>query len=156
MLKTNTNFYYVQKGTYYAYCHAWKRDENGKKVFGAWSNIKKFEVTATTPSKPSIKSVKVKGHTVTVTFTASEDAKGYDVVLGEAVKKVNGENRPVEYGKLVVKNIEDGVYTATFHNVPDGKYYAGVHSYNRTSEDGKKVFSKWGYRKTAISVGKAK
>ena len=156
VLKTNTNFYYVQEGTYYAYCHAWKRDENGKKVFGAWSNIKKFTVDATTPSKPSIKSVKVKGHTVTVTFTASEDAKGYDVVLGEAVKKVNGENRPVEYGKLVVKNIEDGVYTATFYNVPDGKYYAGVHSYNKTSNDGKKVFSKWGYRKTAISVGKAK
>ena len=156
VLKTNTNFYYVQKGTYYAYCHAWTRDENGKKVFGAWSNIKKFTVDATTPSKPSIKSVKVKGHTVTVTFTASEDAKGYDVVLGEAVKKVNGENRPVEYGKLVVKNIEDGVYTATFYNVPDGKYYAGVHSYNKSSNDGKKVFSKWGYRKTAISVGKAK
>ena len=156
VLKTNTNFYYVQEGTYYAYCHAWKRDENGKKVFGAWSNIKKFTVDATTPSKPSIKSVKVKGHTVTVTFTASENAKGYDVVLGEAVKKVNGENRPVEYGKLVVKNIEDGVYTATFYNVPDGKYYAGVHSYNKTSNDGKKVFSKWGYRKTAISVGKAK
>ena len=156
ILKTNTNFYYVQKGTYYAYCHAWTRDENGKKVFGAWSNIKKFTVDATTPSKPSIKSVKVKGHTVTVTFTASKDAKGYDVVLGEAVKKVNGENRPVEYGKLVVKNIEDGVYTATFHNVPDGKYYAGVHSYNKKSNDGKKVFSKWGYRKKAISVGKAK
>ena len=155
VLKTNTNFYYVQEGTYYAYCHAWKRDENGKKVFGAWSNIKKFTVDATTPSKPSIKSVKVKGHTVTVTFTASENAKGYDVVLGEAVKKVNGENRPVEYGKLVVKNIEDGVYTATFYNVPDGKYYAGVHSYNKSSNDGKKVFSKWGYRKTAISVGKA-
>ena len=156
VLKTNTNFYYVQEGTYYAYCHAWTRDENGKKVFGEWSNIKKFTVDATTPSKPSIKSVKVKGHTVTVTFTASEDAKGYDVVLGEAVKKVNGENRPVEYGKLVVKNIEDGVYTATFYNVPDGKYYAGVHSYNKSSNDGKKVFSKWGYRKTAISVGKAK
>ena len=156
MLKTNTNFYYVQEGTYYAYCHAWKRDENGKKVFGAWSNIKKFTVDATTPSKPSIKSVKVKGHTVTVTFTASKDAKGYDVILGEAVKKVNGENRPVDYGKLVVKNIEDGVYTATFYNVPDGKYYAGVHSYNKSSNDGKKVFSKWGYRKTAISVGKAK
>ena len=155
VLKTNTNFYYVQEGTYYAYCHAWTRDENGKKVFGEWSNIKKFTVDATTPSKPSIKSVKVKGHTVTVTFTASEDAKGYDVVLGEAVKKVNGENRPVEYGKLVVKNIEDGVYTATFYNVPDGKYYAGVHSYNKSSNDGKKVFSKWGYRKTAISVGKA-
>ena len=156
ILATNTDFHYVQKGTYYAYCHAWKRGADGKKVFGEWSNIYEFTVKATTPSKPSIKSVKVKGHTVTVTFTASKNAKGYDVVLGEAVKKVNGENRPVEYGKLVVKNIEDGVYTATFHNVPDGKYYAGVHSYNKTSEDGKKVFSKWGYKKEATSVGKAK
>ena len=156
ILATNTDFHYVQKGTYYAYCHAWKRGADGKKVFGEWSNIYEFTVKATTPSTPSIKSVKVKGHTVTVTFTASKNAKGYDVVLGEAVKKVNGENRPVEYGKLVVKNIEDGVYTATFHNVPDGKYYAGVHSYNKTSNDGKKVFSKWGYRKSAISVGKAK
>ena len=156
ILKTNTDFHYVQKGTYYAYCHAWKRGADGKKVFGEWSNIYEFTVKATTPSTPSIKSVKVKGHTVTVTFTASKNAKGYDVVLGEAVKKVNGENRPVEYGKLVVKNIEDGVYTATFHNVPNGKYYAGVHSYNKTSADGKKVFSKWGYKKEATSVGKAK
>ena len=156
ILSTHTNFYYVPEGTYYVYCHAWKRGEDGKKVFGEWSNIKEVKVEATTPSTPTIKSVKVKGSTVTVTYTASENATGYDVVLGTSVKSVNGERRPVEYGKLVVKNIEDGVYTATFHNVPDGKYYAGVHSYNRTSEDGKKVFSKWGYRKNATSVGKAK
>ena len=37
-----------------------------------------------------------------------------------------------------------------------GQTPPGVHSYNKTSNDGKKVFSKWGYRKTAISVGKAK
>lgn len=29
----STKFGYVQKGTYYAYCHAWKK-VNGKKVFG--------------------------------------------------------------------------------------------------------------------------
>ena len=156
ILSTHTNFYYVPEGTYYVYCHAWKRGEDGKKVFGEWSNIKEVKVEATTPSTPTITSVKVKGSTVTVTYTESENATGYDVVLGTSVKKVNGERRPAEYGKLVVKNIEDGVYTATFHNVPDGKYYAGVHSYNRTSEDGKKVFSKWGYRKNATSVGKAK
>ena len=32
-VQTSTTFKYVQQGTYYAYCHAWKRDENGKKVF---------------------------------------------------------------------------------------------------------------------------
>ena len=148
VLTTNTNFYYVEQGTYYAYCHAWKRGEDGKKVFGAWSNLYKFEVTATTPSTPTVTSVKAKGNTVTVTYTASEDAIGYDVVLGSEVKKVNGEKRPVNYGELVKKNVNGDTVTVTFKNVPAGKYYAGLHSYNRTSEDGKKVFSKWSNYKT--------
>ena len=143
VLKTNTNFYYVQEGTYYAYCHAWKRDENGKKVFGEWSNIYKFTITATTPSTPQITSVKVKGNTVTVTYTKSKDATGYDVVLGSAVKSVNGEKRPVDFGDLVKKNVKGNTVTVTFKNVKKGTYYAGLHSFNRTSEDGKKVFSKW-------------
>lgn len=32
-LLTTTDFYYVQKGTYYAYCHAWIRDENGRFIY---------------------------------------------------------------------------------------------------------------------------
>ncbi len=151
ILKTNTDFHYVQQGTYYAYCHAWKRNAEGKKVFGEWSNIVKFTVTATTPSTPTVTSVKVKGNTVTVTYTVSEDATGYDVVLGSAVKKVNGEKRPVDYGTLVKKNIKGNVVTATFKNVPAGKYYAGVHSFNKTSENGSKVFSKWSNSK-AVTV----
>ena len=148
ILKTNTDFHYVQQGTYYAYCHAWKRNAEGKKVFGEWSNIVKFTVTATTPSTPTVKSVNVKGNTVTVTYTVSKDATGYDVVLGSAVKTVNGEKRPVDYGTLVKKNIKGNVVTATFTNVPAGKYYAGVHSFNRTSENGSKVFSKWSNSRT--------
>ena len=148
VLKTNTNFYYVQEGTYYAYCHAWKRDENGKKVFGAWSNLKKFEVTATTPSTPKITNVKVSGSTVTVTYTKSKDATGYDVVLGSSVKSVNGEKRPVDYGTLVKKNVKGSTVTVTFKNVKKGTYYAGLHSFNRTSENGSKVFSKWSGTKT--------
>ena len=148
VLKTNTKFYYVQEGTYYAYCHAWKRDENNKKVFGEWSNIYKFTVTATTPATPQITSVSVKGNTVTVKYTKSADATGYDVVLGSSVKKVNGESRPVDYGTLVKKNIKGNVVTATFKNVPTGKYYAGLHSFNKTSEDGSKVFSKWSKTET--------
>ena len=148
VLKTSTDFHYVQEGTYYAYCHAWKRDENGKKVFGAWSNLKKFEVTATTPSTPKITSVKVSGSTVAVTYTKSKDATGYDVVLGSSVKKVNGEKRPVDYGTLVKKNVKGNTVTVTFKNVKKGTYYAGLHSFNRTSENGSKVFSKWSNTKT--------
>ena len=50
-----------------------------------------------------ITSVKVSGSTVTVTYTKASNADGYDVVLGTSTKKVNGETRPVEYGKLVKK-----------------------------------------------------
>ncbi|RGW17545.1 hypothetical protein DWV87_19045 [Ruminococcus sp. AF13-28] len=142
-VKTNTTFEYVGQNTYYAYCHAWKRDENGKKVFSDWSNAYPFVVSAITPSQPVITSVKVKGSTVTVTYTKASNADGYDVVLGTSTKKVNGETRPVEYGKLVKKNIKGNVVTATFKNVKKGAYYAGLHAFNRTSEDGKKVFSQW-------------
>ena len=142
-VKTNTTFEYVGQNTYYAYCHAWKRDENGKKVFSDWSNAYPFVVSAITPSQPVITSVKVSGSTVTVTYTKASNANGYDVVLGTSAKKVNGETRPVEYGKLVKKNIKGNVVTATFKNVKKGTYYAGLHAFNRTSEDGKKVFSQW-------------
>ena len=91
-----------------------------------------------------ITSVKVKGSTVTVTYTKASNADGYDVVLGTSTKKVNGETRPVEYGKLVKKNIKGNVVTATFKNVKKGTYYAGLHAFNRTNPtDNKKVFSQW-------------
>ena len=142
-VKTTTDFTYVQQGTYYAYCHAWKRGADGKKVFGDWSNAFPFVVSAITPAQPVITSVKAKGTTVTVTYTQASNATGYDVVLGTAAKNVNGEVRPVEYGTLVKKNIKGNVVTATFKNVKKGTYYAGLHAFNKTSEDGKKVFSRW-------------
>ena len=142
-VKTIGDFNYVQQGTYYAYCHAWTRNAEGKKVFGEWSNIYPFSVSAITPAQPVITSVKAKGTTVTVTYTKAANAEGYDVVLGSAAKKVNGEYRPVSYGKLVKKNIKGNVVTATFKNVKKGTYYAGLHAFNKTSEDGKKVFSQW-------------
>ena len=142
-VKTTGDFSYVQQGTYYAYCHAWKRNAEGKKVFSGWSNIYPFSVSAITPSQPVITSVKAKGSTVTVTYTKADNADGYDVVLGTSTKKVNGEVRPVEYGTLIKKNVKGNVVTATFKNVKKGTYYAGLHAFNKTSEDGKKVFSQW-------------
>ncbi len=140
-LKTSGDFTYVQKGVYYAYCHAWKRDENNKKVFGDWSNLFQFTVSATTPETPVITSVKRSGKNVTVTYKNAKNAEGYDIVLGSKRMKVNGELRPVEYGKLVQKN--KTTTTVTFKNVPKGRYYVGMHAYNRSSVDNKKVFSRW-------------
>ena len=148
-VSTSTPFKYVQKGTYYAYCHAWTRDANGKKVFGEWSEGKKFKVTAITPDAPVITNVKVSGSTIKVTYKAAANATGYDVVLGTSSKKENGETRPYHYGDHKVLNLKEGTVTATFKKVPKGTWVVGMHAFNRTSEDGKKVFSPWSNLKKA-------
>ena len=148
-VQTSTTFKYVQKGVYYAYCHAWKRDENGKKVFGDWSNAYPFSVTAITPDAPVITNVKVSGSTIKVTYKAAANATGYDVVLGTGSKKENGETRPYHYGDHKVLNLKEGTVTATFKNVPAGTWVVGMHAFNRTSEDGSKVFSSWSNLKKA-------
>ena len=146
---TSTSFKYVQQGTYYAYCHAWKRDENGKKVFSDWSNAYPFVVSAITPDAPVITNVKVSRSTIKVTYKAAANATGYDVVLGTSSKKDNGETRPYNYGAHKKLNLKEGTVTATFKNVPKGTWVVGMHAFNRTSEDGKKVFSPWSNLKKA-------
>ena len=148
-VSTSTTFKYVQQGTYYAYCHAWKRDANGKKVFSDWSNAYPFVVSAITPDAPVITNVKVSGSTIKVTYKAAANATGYDVVLGTDSKKENGETRPYHYGNHKVLNLKEGTVTATFKNVPKGTWVVGMHAFNRTSEDGKKVFSPWSNLKKA-------
>ena len=140
-VQTSTTFKYVQQGTYYAYCHAWKRDANGKKVFSDWSNAYPFVVSAITPDAPVITNVKVSGSTIKVTYKAAANATGYDVVLGTDSKKENGETRPYHYGDHKILNLKEGTVTATFKKVPKGTWVVGMHAFNRTSEDGKKVFS---------------
>ena len=148
-VQTSTTFKYVQQGTYYAYCHAWKRDENGKKVFSDWSNAYPFVVSAITPDAPVITNVTVSGSTIKVTYKAAANATGYDVVLGTGSKKENGETRPYQYGNHKKLNLKEGTVTATFKKVPKGTWVVGMHAFNRTSEDGKKVFSPWSNLKKA-------
>ena len=148
-VSTSTTFKYVGQRTYYAYCHAWTRDENGKKVFGEWSNAYPFSVTAITPDTPVITNVEVSGSTIKVTYKAAANATGYDVVLGTDSKKENGETRPYHYGNYKKLNLKEGTVTATFKNVPKGTWVVGMHAFNRTSEDGKKVFSPWSNLKKA-------
>ena len=147
--KTTTSFKYVNQGTYYAYCHAWTRDENGKKVLGEWSNAYQFSVEAVTPDAPVITNVKVSGSTIKVTYNAAANAAGYDVVLGTSSKKDNGELRPYNYGSHKVLNIKEGTVTATFKNVPAGTWTVGMHAFSRDPETNKKVFSPWSNLKTA-------
>lgn len=62
----------MDKGIWYVACHAWLKGEDGKKVFGQWSEIHKVDVSAITPQAPVISKVTVKGSTVTVKYTKSK------------------------------------------------------------------------------------
>lgn len=138
--KPETSFSYLQKGTYYVYCHGWIK-VNGKKVFTEWS--KPFEITVNTKTvaAPKIKSVKVSKHKVVVKLSRDEEAAGVDVVLGTKSGKDEYGKKPEDYGKQVKKN-KTGT-TITFTNVPSGTYYVGAHSFIRNEDDNKKSFSKW-------------
>ena len=149
-LTTSTTYTYVPQGMHYAYVHAWKRGEDGQKVFSEWSNIYPFVVSAITPEQPVITSTKLSGRNLTVTWTQSANATtGYDVVMGTAVRKVNGELRPVEYGKAV-KKVGPNTFSVTFKSIPKGTYYVGLHAHNRTSDTGVKVFSPWSNSKKVV------
>lgn len=143
--EVETYFRYVPEGTYYVYCHAWLKDESGRKVFSSWSEGKAVEVTAVTPGTPKIQNVRVnqKAKTITVTYTRCENASGYDIILGSRVEKVNGERRPVDYGKRVKKVTKGNTVTVTLRNAKKGTYYMALHAWNRTSENRTKVFSPW-------------
>ncbi len=137
------DFYYIPQGSYYVFCHAWVKGEDGLKEFGKWSEGCPVTVTAVTPQTPVLERAVVKGNSVTLTYSSCQDAIGYDLVLGKERKKVNVEYRPVSYGENVIKVKRADRLTVTFKNVEEGTYFAGLHAYNRTSENGKKVFSYW-------------
>ena len=137
-------FAYMDKGTWYVACHAWFKGEDGKKVFGQWSEIHKVDVSAITPQTPVISTVTVKGSTVTVKYTKSKNSQGYDVVLSDTLTRTNGQKRPAVSGEnYYVKKIKGNTVTVTFKNVKSGTYYIGLHAWNRTSEDNSKTFSEW-------------
>lgn len=139
----------MDEGNWYVACHAWIKDASGKKVFGQWSEVKNVEVTAVTPQTPEILKVTVKGSVVTIKYTKSKDAQGYDIVLSKKYTKTNGQKRPaVSEKNSYVKKIKGSTVIATFRNVEPGTYYAGLHAWNRTSDDNTKVFSNWSYMKT--------
>ena len=139
--ETETDFVYVQKGVYYAYCHSWIKGADGKKTFSSWSEPYEFEITDITPEAPVIQSIKKNANgTITVTTVKGGPSYGYDIIFGTSLRKVNGEIRPVDYGNYVAKNRRKK--TLTFPKLKPGTYYIAAHAFN-AGENNQKVFSPW-------------
>ena len=135
--KPQASFKYLAKGTWYVAARSWVLDEQGNKVYGSWSAVKKFKITVVTAQQPKIKEVKVKGNTVTITYTKCKNADGYEIVLGTEYKTSTDEKYPV---KKYVKRTKNTT-TVTFTNIKKGTWYVGVRSWTQPSKAKYKTYS---------------
>ena len=137
--KPQASFRYLAKGTWYVAARSWVLDEQGNKVYGSWTKIKKIKITVVTPQQPKIKDITVKENTVTVTYTKCKNATGYEILLGNKYKTSAGEKYPVK--KYVKRTEGKNTVTVTFTNVKKGTWYVTVRSWNKTSKNKSRVYS---------------
>ena len=137
--KPQASFRYLAKGTWYVAARSWVLDEQGNKVDGSWTKIKKIKITVVTPQQPKIKDITVKENTVTVTYTKCKNATGYEILLGNKYKTSAGEKYPVK--KYVKRTEGKNTVTVTFTIVKKGTWYVTVRSWNKTSKNKSRVYS---------------
>ena len=137
--KPQASFRYLAKGTWYVAARSWILDEQGNKVYGSWTKIKKIKITVVTPQQPKIKDITVKENTVTVTYTKCKNATGYEILLGNKYKTSAGEKYPVK--KYVKRTEGKNTVTVTFTIVKKGTWYVTVRSWNKTSKNKSRVYS---------------
>ncbi len=137
--KPQASFRYLAKGTWYVAARSWVLDEQGNKVYGSWTKIKKIKITVVTPQQPKIKNITVKGNTVTVTYTKCKNATGYEILLGNKYKTSAGEKYPVK--KYLKRTEGKNTVTVTFTNVKKGTWYVTIRAWNQTSKDKSRVYN---------------
>ena len=137
--KPQASFRYLAKGTWYVAARSWVLDEQGNKVYGSWTKIKKIKITVVTPQQPKIRNITVEGNTVTITYTKCKNATGYEILLGNKYKTSAGEKYPVK--KYVKRTEGKNTVTVTFTIVKKGTWYVTVRSWNKTSKNKSRVYS---------------
>ena len=137
--KPQASFRYLAKGTWYVAARSWVLDEQGNKVYGSWTKVKKIKITVVTPQQPKIRDITVKGNTVTVTYTKCKNATGYEILLGNKYKTSAGEKYPVK--KYLKRTEGKNTVTVTFTNVKKGTWYVTIRAWNQTSKDKSRVYS---------------
>ena len=137
-------FVYVPKGIYSLRVRGCSINADGSKNWTAWSMPKKVTVKAVTPDQPEIKSVKVKGTTVTVVLKGG-NASAYNYVLGTKNKKsllyTQFWKNIYQTVPTVKKYISKDRKTTkvVFKNVKKGTYYLSVQGYLKKGNE--KIYS---------------
>lgn len=144
--ESRTVFRNLEKGTYYVGVRSYKR-ENGRTIYGEWSEVKKIHITGDTPYRAEIKATAKNGKNLKVTPRFSDRdwrVKGYDVVLARGTTINDDSSRAVPAPVKIVyqkKDISPKTLSVTFKNIKPGTYYLGIQSYSITN--GKKIYGQW-------------
>lgn len=140
----NATFTYIPKGTYYVAVRAYNLTPSNNKIYGAWSNVKKVKITATTPGTSKFKSVTAGKGTLKAVYTKASNAYRYQYMLttksftsttyipSSRYKIYNGKT----YGTISLKGLKKGTY------------YLGVRAYTLSGDS--KVYGKWVIKKVTI------
>lgn len=138
-------FSYLQKGTYYAAVHAYRRDKNGTKVFSPWSDVCMVKITGQTPGTPKFKTCKTGKGTLTATYSKASNAYRYECVL--TTQKFSSTTfNPASR----VKTCTNRKYGAiSLKSIPKGTYYFGIRAYT-VLNNGTKVYGKWVVKKVSV------
>lgn len=144
--ESRTVFRNLEKGTYYVGVRSYKR-ENGRTIYGEWSEVKKIHITGDTPYRAEIKATAKNGKNLKVMPRFSDRdwrVKGYDVVLARGTTINDDSSRAVPAPAKIVyqkKDISPKTLSVTFKNIKPGTYYLGIQSYSITN--GKKIYGQW-------------
>lgn len=142
---TEYQFDTLDKGNYYLYGRSVRELSDGTEEYSQWSETVKVTVSVQAPETPEIKSIKVKGTTVTVTVGEVSGTKGYGIVLADHayIDPVQNQYEPVQLYFVSINN-KSAVYT--FKNTGTGSYCVLARTYTRDAK-GQNVYSPWSEEK---------
>lgn len=131
----------LNKGTYYLFARSARYLSGDEIEYSEWTKPLKLTVAVQAPKAPVIKSVKVKGNTVTVTVGKVTGAQGYGIVLtSDAIWNRSQQQWEPEELFQVTKNNKSTTYT--FTNVEHSGCAVMARTYTRDAK-GQNVYSKW-------------
>lgn len=145
----STDFYRLDKGTYYVFARAGRYDIDSTRKYSAWTKPVKMTVAVQAPGIPKIKSITVKGTTVTVTLNRLSGADGCAAVLAAGADKV-GIQKVYQPYRILYSSGNKAATQFVFKNVKPGSYRLMTRGYKQGTSG--KFYGKWGRYGKKITV----
>lgn len=148
-MELTQEFNLLDKGTYYVFARSSRLLKDGQREYSPWSKGVKTIVSTQAPKPPTVKSVTVKGKTVTVVLNKAAGTTGYSCVLAYGTQKEGVQKLLAPSG--IRYTASSSTTKLVFKNVKKGSYKILVRGYVK-QKNGAKVMSKWRARTARVQV----